>query len=87
MLAAINMPDIILRNLTPALKQALRERAARNGHSMAAELREIVRAAVALPVDEANADFKKLAASLRAETPRTKQTPASELQREGRDER
>ncbi len=81
------MPDIILRNLDPALKQALREQAASNGHSMAAELREIVRRAVAAPAADANAEFKKQAAALRAATPRGKQTPASELQREGRDER
>jgi plasmid stability protein len=81
------MPDIILRNLDASLKQALRERAARHGRSMAAELREIVRAAVAGPDADPNVDFKKLAAALRTSTPRRKQTPAGVLQREGRDER
>lgn len=81
------MPDIILRNLDPALKQALRERAASHGRSMAAELREIVSRAVSPVAVDANADFKKRAAALRAATPRGKQTPASDLQREGREER
>ncbi len=81
------MSDIILRNLDPSLKQALRELAAQHGRSMAAELREIVRAAVAGPDLDPNADFKKIAAALRGSTPRGKQTPARVLQREGRDER
>lgn len=81
------MPDIILRNLDPSLKQALRELAARHGRSMAAELREIVRTAVLGSDVDHNADFKKLATSLRTSTPRGKQTLAGVLQREGRDER
>ena len=81
------MSDIILRNLDPALKHALRERAAGNGQSMSAELRDIVRAAVGRPAGDKNAAFKKQAAALRATTPDGTQTPAGLLQREGRDER
>ena len=75
------MADIILRNLDPKLKQALRERAAGNGQSMSAELRDIVRAAVGRPAVDANAGFKKRAAALRAKTPAGEQTPAGVLQR------
>jgi antitoxin FitA len=81
------MGDIVLRNLDEALKQSLRERAARHGRSMSAELREIVRTALSQADADPNAGFKKLAARLRKRSGSRKQTPAWILQREGRDER
>jgi plasmid stability protein len=38
---------LTIRNIQPELKEALRVRAARHGHSMEAELRSILRAALA----------------------------------------
>ena len=40
------MTTLTIRNLDPALKQRLRVRAAHNGHSMEAELRDILGAAL-----------------------------------------
>ena len=40
------MTTLTIRNVDPALKQRLRMRAARNGRSMAAELRHILNATV-----------------------------------------
>ncbi|HZP66686.1 MAG TPA: Arc family DNA-binding protein [Rudaea sp.] len=79
------MADIILRNLDDALKERLRIRAARNGRSMAQELREIVRASLTEP--ERRAEHKKVAAQLRKRTAGRNHTPAWKLQREGREER
>jgi phosphopantothenoylcysteine decarboxylase/phosphopantothenate--cysteine ligase len=62
------MADMVLRKLDDSIKQRLRERAARNGRSMAAEVREILRVALEeMPIDP-NAEFKQRAASLRALT-------------------
>ncbi len=81
------MADMVLRKLDDSIKQRLRERAARNGRSMAAEVREILRIALEeMPVDP-NAEFKQRAASLRALTAGRSHTPAEILQREGREER
>lgn len=79
------MADIILRNLDEALKQELRERAARHGRSMSAELREIVREALVRPEQDPNAEFKRLAAISRAMSAGRKQTPSEVLVRESRD--
>lgn len=81
------MADVILRNLDDALKQRLRERAAHNGRSMAAELREIVRDALGEPKKDPNAEFRKLAAELRKLSSGRTQTPSEVLLRESRDER
>ena len=43
------MADMVLRNLDDELKQRLRERAAKHGRSMSAELRAIVAEALARP--------------------------------------
>ena len=67
--------DIILR---------LKQRAARHGRSAEAEHREILRQALTAEVDPS---FSDLAAQLRAMTRGRPQTPAEELQREGREER
>lgn len=81
------MADIFLRNIDEALKQALRERAALNGRSMSAELREILRVALAQASTERNAEFKRLAAISRAMSAGRKQTPSEVLLRESRDDR
>lgn len=79
------MADIILRNIDESLKQRLRERAARHGRSMSAELREIVREALAQSEQISNAEFKRLAAISRAMSAGRKQTPSEVLLRESRD--
>ncbi len=81
------MADMVLRNLDAALKQRLRERAARNGRSMAAELRAIVSEALREAEPDPNAEFKLLAAELRALSAGRPQTPSEVLLRESRDER
>jgi antitoxin FitA len=43
---AIPMSSITIRNLDPALKERLRIRAAEHGHSMEAEVRRILQAAL-----------------------------------------
>ena len=80
------MANIILRDLDESLKQGLRERAARHGRSMSAELREIVREALARPESNPNAEFKVLAAKVRALSAGRSQTPSEVLLRESRDE-
>lgn len=79
------MADIILRNVDESLKQRLRERAAQHGRSMSAELREIVREALAQMEQIPNAEFKRLAAISRAASAGRKQTPSEVLLRESRD--
>ena len=79
------MADIILRNLDESLKQMLRERAARHGRSIAAELREIVRSALVDTQQEPNAEFKRLAAISRAMNSGRAHTPAEKLLRIARD--
>jgi plasmid stability protein len=43
------MSSITIRNLDPAIKERLRARAAQHGHSMEAEARRILQAALSLP--------------------------------------
>lgn len=79
------MADIILRNLDETLKERLRLRAARNGHSMSEELREIVREA--LTGRDRREEFKKLAADIRKLSAGKPQTPSEKLLRQSRDRR
>ena len=59
------MASITIRNLDDDLKQALRERAARNGHSMEEEVRRLISNAVAKPakpkfdIDEIKRKYSK----------------------------
>jgi plasmid stability protein len=43
------MSSITIRNLDPAIKERLRIRAAEHGHSMEAEVRRILQAALTIP--------------------------------------
>jgi plasmid stability protein len=81
------MADIVLRNLDDALKEKLRQSAARHRRSMNAELREIVRVALSGPSPGAAAELRQLAAEIRALSAGRPQTPSEELLRESRDER
>lgn len=45
------MPTLTIRNVPPPLRERLRVRAARHGHSMEAELRQILEATLAEPQD------------------------------------
>jgi hypothetical protein len=45
-----SMSSITIRNLDPALKERLRVRAAEHGHSMEAEVRQILQSALVGPV-------------------------------------
>jgi plasmid stability protein len=76
--------SLSLRNVDASLVAGLKRRAARHGRSAEAELREILRLALA---DEEEANFDSLAAGLRALTAGRRHTPAETLMREGRDER
>jgi plasmid stability protein len=76
--------SISVRNLDGALILSLKRRAARNGHSAEAEVREILREVLA---QETEAGFGDLAAELRALTAGRAHTPAETLLQEGRDER
>jgi len=58
------MSSITIRNLDPALKEKLRVRAAEHGHSMEAEVREILGAALARKAPPVNG--ADLAARIRA---------------------
>jgi plasmid stability protein len=81
------MGQLLVRNLDDELLRRLKAQAAAHGRSVEAEHREILRAALADPPGERNAEFKRLAALLRAETAGRPQVPSEVLQREGRDER
>ena len=64
------MADMVLRNLDDELKQRLRERAAKHGRSMSAELRAIVAEALARPEPtDPVEEFKRLAAKVRGRAP------------------
>jgi plasmid stability protein len=76
------MATIILRNLDDRVARQLRERAARKGRSMAAELRQIVGDAVAS--QDSRPDFKKLTAQIRALSRGRRHTPSERLVRESR---
>lgn len=81
------MADFVLRNLGDELKEKLRQSAARNRRSMNAELREIVRIALAGPSASGGADWQQLAADIRALSAGRAQTPSEDLLRDGRGER
>jgi plasmid stability protein len=81
------MADIVLRGLDEPLKEKLRQRAARSGRSMNAELREIVREALTRPRRADRAELARLAAEIRALSQGRAQTPAEELLREVREDR
>jgi antitoxin FitA len=76
--------NLSVRNLEDALVVSLKRRAARHGRSAEAEVREILRHALA---QEAEPGFDDLAAELRALTAGRTHTPAETLLRESRDER
>ncbi len=76
--------NLSIRNVDDALIARLKRRAGRHGRSAEAELREILRQALAT---EEEPNFEDLAAQFRALTAGRHHTPAEELQREGRDER
>jgi plasmid stability protein len=76
--------NLSIRNVDDALIARLKRRAGRHGRSAEAELREILRQALATE-DEPN--FEDLAAQFRALTAGRHHTPAEDLLRESRDER
>ena len=78
------MATLIVRDLDDRVAQRLREQAARNGHSMAEEVRQLVRQAVS---GGARGDVHRLAAKLRTITAGRRHTPAEALIREGRNQR
>ena len=73
--------NLQVRNLDEDLVLRLKRRAMRNGRSAEAEHREILRLALSAELEPS---FEELAAKLRAMTGRRTQTPAEQLQREGR---
>lgn len=79
------MAQLLVRNVEDEIIERLRARAAANGRSVEAEHREILREA--LDEERRRAEFKKLAARIRAMTGDRPQTLSEVLQREGRDER
>jgi len=83
--------SLSVRNLDDALIGRLKARAASNGRSAEAEVREILKNALdsgenALDVDR-KAEFEKILAELQRATAGQVHTPSEILQREGRDER
>ena len=76
--------NLSVRNLDDALIAGLKRRAARHGRSTEAEVREILRQALA---EDTEANFDDLAAELRALTAGRHHTPAEQLLRESRNER
>lgn len=75
---------MVIRNIDDEVMLKLRLRAARNGRSMEAEVREILKVTAS---GEPGGDFWERAARLRAATATHAQTPAEVLLREARDER
>ncbi len=73
-----------VRNLDPELLHRLKRRAAAHGRAAEAEVREILRAALA---GEAEPGFADLAAELRAMTAGRHHTPTEDLLRDARDAR
>ena len=73
-----------VRNVGEDLIAKLKRRAARHGRSAEAEHRDILRQALEREVETS---FDTLAAELRQLTAQRQQTPAEDLQREGRNER
>ena len=82
------MADMVFIDLDDELKQRLRERAAKHGRSMSAELRVIVAEALARPEPtDPVEEFKRLAAKVRGLSAGRPQTPSEDLLRQSRDER
>jgi antitoxin FitA len=82
---ALPMPgNLHLRNVDDELMARLKQRAARQGRSVEAEHREILRQALAAEVEPS---FETLAAELRKLARRRKQTPSEILLRDGRQKR
>lgn len=78
------MASLSVRNLDDDILARLKRRAARHGRSAEAEIREILRQTL---TGEAEIDFDRLAAELRALTSDRPHTPAEKLLRQSRDER
>ena len=76
--------SIVIRNIDDEVVLKIRLRAARNGRSMEAEVREILKTTAS---GEPGGDFWERAARLRAATRERVQTPAEVLLREVREER
>ena len=76
--------SLSVRNLEPEIVGRLKRRAAAHGRSAEAELREILRIALA---GEPEPGFADLAAELRALTAGRRHTPAEALLRDARDGR
>ena len=77
------MGQVLIRNLDDAVIAALRSRAAARGHSLEAELRDVLSRAVAHP----RADIAAELAAVRAMTPPGPRRLAEDIVREGRSER
>lgn len=80
----IDAMNIHVRNLDEETARALEQRAAHNGRSAEAEVREILREALTPHVD---ADWDRRAAALRDATKGRLSTPSEVLIREDRDSR
>jgi len=76
--------SLSVRNLDDEVMVRLKRRAARHGRSAEAEVRDILRHALAT---ETETSFDELAAEFRALTAGRKHTPVDVLLRESRDER
>jgi antitoxin FitA len=75
------MAQVIVRHLEDDTVRRLKERARRKGHSLERELRDILSAAARHDM----AEFKALAAAIRARYQGTPQTDSALLLREDRD--
>jgi plasmid stability protein len=76
--------SMVVRNIDDEVYARLRQRAARHGRSLEAEVRDILKLTAAA---ESGGDFWDRAARLRESTRARAQTPAELLLREDRDER
>lgn len=77
------MGQILVRNLDDAVIRALKQRAESHGHSLEAELRDLLTRAASQP----RAELTHELAGVRALTPKGPRRLAEDLVREGRDER
>ncbi len=84
MAGGFTLADIVLRNLDDDIKERLRRRAAENGRSMNAELRDIVSIALLQPGRRARDELKALAADIRALSADRSQSLSEDLLRESR---
>jgi antitoxin FitA len=78
------LASLTIRNVDNKLVSKLKLRAARNGRSMEAELRDMLQRMLDAEPSE---DFWTLAAKVREMTADRRLTPSEDLVREGRDER